>query len=264
MDRTYTGLQTLGAETVVDVELHRHSLGEDSVYPQSSESDISDAPPSLPLTIPAPVKASSPVKQSHEPVPDTSVEKGSPISTPSPSPLPRTPTSTPVHVKQGTASSVINNPYVIVDKPGQVIGATTPTAGSPTSKLSTASQPSQGTGSPIPKIHGSSFVTSAVKVIIKQEPGEASHVPTTGAASQSPLPQYVTVKGGHMIAVSPQKQVLTAGEGTAQSPKIQPSKLLTRAGTWFIEGPGTVQEVKGCRVISLAVKMIDVMDQLHT
>uniref|UniRef100_A0A9L0SWW4 YEATS domain containing 2 n=1 Tax=Equus caballus TaxID=9796 RepID=A0A9L0SWW4_HORSE len=342
LDRTYTGLQTLGAETVVDVELHRHSLGEDSIYPPSSESDISDAPPSLPLTIPAPVKASSPLKQSHEPIPDTSVEKGfpanteaerhstfyslpsslertptkmttsqkvtfcshgnsafqpiassckivpqsqvpnpespgksfqpitmsckivsgSPISTPSPSPLPRTPTSTPVHVKQGTTSSVINNPYVIVDKPGQVIGATTPTTGSPTNKLSTASQASQGTGSPIPKIHGSSFVTSAVKqedslfasmpplcpigshpkvqspkpvtgglgaftkVIIKQEPGEASHVPTTGAASQSPLPQYVTVKGGHMIAVSPQKQVITAGEGTAQSPKIQPSKVV--------------------------------------
>ncbi|XP_045054524.2 YEATS domain-containing protein 2 isoform X5 [Desmodus rotundus] len=243
LDRTYTGLQTLGAETVVDVELHRHSLGEDSIYPQSSESDVSDAPPSLPLTIPAPVKASSPIKQSHEPVPDTSVEKGfpanteserhttfyslpsslertptkmttsqkvmfcshgnsafqpiassckivppsqapnpespgksfqpitmsckivsgSPISTPSPSPLPRTPTSTPVHVKQGTASSVISNPYVIMDKPGQVLGASTPTAGSPTNKLSTASQASQETGSPIPKIHGSSFITSAVK-----------------------------------------------------------------------------------------------------
>ncbi|XP_012495509.1 PREDICTED: YEATS domain-containing protein 2 [Propithecus coquereli] len=324
---------------VVDVELHRHSLGEDYIYPQPSESD--DAPPSLPLTIPAPVNASSPIKQSHEPVPDASVDKGfpasteaerhttfyslpsslertptkmttsqkvtfcshgnsafqpiassckivpqsqvpnpespgksfqpitmsckivsgSPISTPSPSPLPRTPTSTPVHVKQGSACSVINNPYVIMDKPGQVIGTTTPSTGSPTNKLSTA-QVSQGTGSPIPKIHGSSFVTSNVKqedslfasmpplcpigshpkvqspkpvtgglgaftkVIIKQEPGEAPHVPTTGAASQSPLPQYVTVKGGHMIAVSPQKQVITAGEGTTQSPKIQPSKVV--------------------------------------
>lgn len=342
LDRTYTGLQTLGAETVVDVELHRHSLGEDAMYPQSSESDISDAPPALPLTIPAPVKASSPIKSSHEPGPDPSVEKefpanteaerhttfyslpsslertptkimtsqkitfcshgnsafqpiassckivpqsqvsnpespgksfqpitmsckivsGSPISTPSPSPLPRTPTSTPVHVKQGTASSVISNPYVILDKPGQVIGTTTPTAGSPTNKLSTASQASQETASPVPKIHGSSFVTAAIqqedslfasmpplcpigshpkvqspkpitgglgaftKVIIKQEPGEASHISTAGAASQSPLPQYVTVKGGHMIAVSPQKQVMAAGDGTAQSPKIQPSKVV--------------------------------------
>ncbi|XP_064135479.1 YEATS domain-containing protein 2 isoform X2 [Loxodonta africana] len=342
LDRTYTGLQTLGAETVVDVELHRHSLGEDYIYPQSSESDVSDAPPSLPLTIPAPVKASSPIKQSHEPVPDPSVEKGfpvnteaerhttfyslpsslertptkitasqkvtfcshgnsafqpiassckivtqsqvpnpespgksfqpitmsckivsgSPISTPSPSPLPRTPTSTPVHVKQGGAGSVISNPYVIMDKPAQVIGATAPGTGSPTSKPSTASQASQGPASPIPRIHGSSFVSSAVKqedslfasmpplcpigshpkvqspkpitgglgaftkVIIKQEPGEAPHVPTSGAASQSPLPQYVTVKGGHVIAVSPQKQVITAGEGSAQSPKIQPSKVV--------------------------------------
>lgn len=57
------------------------------------------------------------------------INKGSPISTPSPSPLPRTPTSTPVHAKQGTAGSVISNPYVIMDKPGQVIGAATPTTG---------------------------------------------------------------------------------------------------------------------------------------
>lgn len=54
------------------------------------------------------------------------IVSGSPISTPSPSPLPRTPTSTPVHMKQGSASSVINNPYVIVDKPGQMLVAAAP------------------------------------------------------------------------------------------------------------------------------------------
>ncbi|XP_032982795.1 YEATS domain-containing protein 2 isoform X6 [Rhinolophus ferrumequinum] len=331
LDRTYTGLQTLGAETVVDVELHRHSLGEDSIYPQSSESDISDAPPSLPLTIPAPVKASSPIKQSHEPGSDTSVEKagfpanteaerhttfyslpsslertptkittsqkvtfcshgnsafqpiassckivpqsqvpnpespgksfqpitmsckivsGSPISTPSPSPLPRTPTSTPVHVKQSTASSVISNPYVIMDKPGQVIGATTPTTGSPTNKLSTASQASQGTGSPIPKIHGSSFVTSTVKqedslfasmpplCPIGSHPKVQSPKPITGGLGAftkvvgvpvgSTLPptvkQAVAISGGQILvakasssvakAVGP-KQVVTQGVAKA-------------------------------------------------
>ncbi|XP_028914724.1 YEATS domain-containing protein 2 isoform X2 [Ornithorhynchus anatinus] len=337
LDRTYTGLQTLGAETVVDVELHRHSLGEDFLYPQPAESDAADLPMSLPLpvTIPAPVKASSPIKQTHEAVLDASADKGfppnaeadrhttfyslpssiertptkvatpqkvafgshgnsafqpiaasckivpqgqipspaespgksfqpitmsckivsgSPISTPSPSPLPRTPTSTPVHMKSGAASSVLNNPYVIVDKPGQVTGAPATSAGSPTSKLSSVSQAPQGTGSPIPKIHGSSFVTSTVKedsmfasmpplcpigshskvqspkpvtgglgaftkVIIKQEPGDPAHLPASGATSQPPLPQYVTVKGSHVIAVSPQKQIVAAGDGTAP-PKV--------------------------------------------
>ncbi|XP_019359244.1 PREDICTED: YEATS domain-containing protein 2 isoform X4 [Gavialis gangeticus] len=258
LDRTYTGLQTLGAETVVDVELHRHSLGEEYLFSQSSESDLSDVPTSLPLplSIPAPVKASSPIKQLHESSPDASVEKGSPISTPSPSPLPRTPTSTPVHMKQGSASSVINNPFIIVDKPGQMVGAAATSTGSPTSKLTNVSQASHGTGSPVSKIHGSSFVTSAVKqedslfatmpplcpigshskvqspksvtgglgaftkVIIKQEPGELPQqpqMPVTGTASQPSVQQYVTVKGSHMIALSPQKQIVSTSEGTTQS-----------------------------------------------
>ncbi|XP_036244470.1 YEATS domain-containing protein 2 isoform X3 [Molothrus ater] len=336
LDRTYTGLQTLGAETVVDVELHRHSLGEEYLFSQSSESDLSDVPTSLslPLSIPAPVKASSPIKQLRDSSPDASVDKGfsgsaeterhaafyslpsaiertptklatqkvafgshgnsafqpiaasckivpqgqspspaespgksfqpitmsckivsgSPISTPSPSPLPRTPTSTPVHMKQGSASSVLNNPYLIVDKPGQV-GAAATSTGSPTSKLSSVCQASHGTASPVAKTHGSSFGTSAVKqedslfatmpplcpigshskvqspksvtgglgaftkVIIKQEPGELPQqaaVPAAGAAQPS-LQQYVTVKGSHMLALSPQKAAVSSGEGTVQS-----------------------------------------------
>ncbi|XP_066050064.1 YEATS domain-containing protein 2 isoform X2 [Chamaea fasciata] len=337
LDRTYTGLQTLGAETVVDVELHRHSLGEEYLFSQSSESDLSDVPTSLslPLSIPAPVKASSPIKQLRDSSPDASVDKGfsgnaeterhaafyslpssiertptklatqkvafgshgnsafqpiaasckivpqgqspspaespgksfqpitmsckivsgSPISTPSPSPLPRTPTSTPVHMKQGSAPSVLNNPYVIVDKPGQTVGAAATSTGSPTSKLSSVCQASHGTGSPVSKTHGSGFGTSAVKqedslfatmpplcpigshskvqspksvtgglgaftkVIIKQEPGELPQqaaVPAAGAAQPS-VQQYVTVKGSHMLALSPQKPVVSAGEGTVQS-----------------------------------------------
>ncbi|KAM4769954.1 YEATS domain-containing protein 2 isoform 5-T6 [Cyanocitta cristata] len=205
LDRTYTGLQTLGAETVVDVELHRHSLGEEYLFSQSSESDLSDVPTSLslPLSIPAPVKASSPIKQLRDSSPDASVDKGS-----------------------------------------------------PTSKLSSVCQASHGTGSPVSKTHGSSFVTSAVKqedslfatmpplcpigshskvqspksvtgglgaftkVIIKQEPGELPQqaaVPAAGTAAQPSVQQYVTVKGSHMLALSPQKPVVSTGEGTVQS-----------------------------------------------
>uniref|UniRef100_A0A8C5SWE1 YEATS domain-containing protein 2 n=1 Tax=Laticauda laticaudata TaxID=8630 RepID=A0A8C5SWE1_LATLA len=333
LDRTYTGLQTLGAETVVDVELHRHSLKEEY---QSSDSDLSDAPNSLhlPMNMPAPMKASSPIKQVHESITEVSLEKGlsaeserhttfyalpsslertptkltsqkvafgshsnsafqpiaasckivpqgqipnpaespgksfqpitmsckivsgSPISTPSPSPLPRTPTSTPVHMKQGAGTPVVSNPYVIVDKPGQPIGASVTNAGSPASKVTSASQSAHGTSSPVSKIHGSSFVSSTVKqedslfaampplcpigshskvqspksvtgapgtftkVIIKQEPGELpqhSPVAATGAASQASLPQYMTVKGSHVIALSPQKQIVSTGEGSTSS-----------------------------------------------
>ncbi|XP_075273678.1 YEATS domain-containing protein 2 isoform X5 [Opisthocomus hoazin] len=205
LDRTYTGLQTLGAETVVDVELHRHSLGEEYLFSQSSESDLSDVPTSLPLplSIPAPVKASSPIKQLRDSSPDASVDKGS-----------------------------------------------------PTSKLTSVCQASHGTGSPVSKTHGSSFVTSAVKqedslfatmpplcpigshskvqspksvtgglgaftkVIIKQEPGELPQqpqLPATGTTTQTSVQQYVTVKGSHMLALSPQKPVVSTGEGTVQS-----------------------------------------------
>ncbi|MGH0124331.1 UNVERIFIED_CONTAM: hypothetical protein FKN15_032645 [Acipenser sinensis] len=177
---------------------------------------------------------------------------GSPISTPSHSPLPRTSTSTPVHMKH--SSSVINNPYIIVDKPGQMIG-------SPTGKQTSISQAFQGAKSPAPKIHGSSFISSAVKeeslfavmpplcpfgtqgkvqspksvsgglgtftkVIIKQEPGEAPQqqqhqMMVSTATSQQTAQQFVTVKGGHMIALSPQKQASAVGTGSKQSKVVE-------------------------------------------
>lgn len=58
------------------------------------------------------------------------------------------------------------------------------------------------------------------KVIIKQEPGELPQqaaVPAAGTAAQPSVQQYVTVKGSHMLALSPQKPVVSAGEGTVQS-----------------------------------------------
>lgn len=63
--------------------MHRHSFREEYVFSQSSDSDLSDAPTSLhlPLNMPAPVKASSPIKQMHESITHTSVEKGK-IKTP--------------------------------------------------------------------------------------------------------------------------------------------------------------------------------------
>ncbi|XP_059805714.1 YEATS domain-containing protein 2 isoform X8 [Hypanus sabinus] len=363
LDRTYTGLQTLGAETVVDVELHRDSLGEDyctalppsstatllsssssssstcSRTPRSvtpSQSASSSTPPmtssggvhgpvavlnaasgkvshdplggtaeKVKLELPVKNESSSSVHTGHSslertptrpvatqkvtfgshgnsafqpitasckivpqeqlPSPADSPGKsfqpitmsckivsGSPISTPCHSPLPRTPSSTPVHMKQGSSVSVISNPYIIVDKPGQVIGVpTSNTAGSPTAKQSGISQ---GAHSPIPKIHGSSFITTAVKqedalfaampplcpigshpkvqspkpatgglgaftkVIIKQEQetvAQQSGV-STGPAQQA-VQQFVTVKGGQVIAVSPQKHSSSIGAGATQT-----------------------------------------------
>ncbi|CAB1317113.1 unnamed protein product [Coregonus sp. 'balchen'] len=248
LDRTYTGLQTLGAETVVDVELHRNSLGDDyvlssshahhhqraaspsspSFLPQTpgplsgrcssplplsqdnhptiaekglpikaeaGRSGVYSAPPSASERTPSwpkvtekitlgshgnsafqPITASCKIiPQGQVPSPSESPGKsfqpitmsckivsGSPISTPSHSPLPRTHTSTPVHNKQG--SSVLNNPYIIVDKPGQVIGMA---ANSGTSTGSTTAKQlvaAQGTRSPASKVHTGSFLSSGVKV----------------------------------------------------------------------------------------------------
>uniref|UniRef100_A0AAX7UY53 YEATS domain-containing protein 2 n=1 Tax=Astatotilapia calliptera TaxID=8154 RepID=A0AAX7UY53_ASTCA len=292
LDRTYTGLQTLGVETVVDVELHRDSLGEDYI-PQPSSSKVTHraASPTLTASLAQTYgRCSSPVShdssvdkgvhsaglaagehtptrpkagdrvtlgshgnsafqpitasckivpQGQPPSPAESPGKsfqpitmsckivsGSPISTPSHSPLPRTPTtSTPVHCKQ-SSSSVLNNPYIIVDKPGQVIGMASSSAAS-TGSPSTKQSATQGTRSPAPKVHTGTFLSSGMKVIIKQEPGEVSTqqqpmVSTVTSqqqqASATAGHQFVAVKGGHMISMSAQKQ--TGGGTGATSSKM--------------------------------------------
>ncbi|XP_067330550.1 YEATS domain-containing protein 2 isoform X2 [Channa argus] len=324
LDRTYTGLQTLGAETVVDVELHRNSLGEDYIPQPSSSKVIYKAASPMPRTsMPQDYAPSSPVSHDHSvdkglikaemgrsteghntgltagertpsrpkasdritlgshgnsafqpittsckivpqgqpPSPAESPGKsfqpitmsckivsGSPISTPSHSPLPRTPTtSTPAHSKQ-SSSSVLNNPYIIVDKPGQVITMASSSAastGSPSVKQSAA----QGTRSPGPKVHTGTLHSSGVKVIIKQEPGEVSaqqQMVSTVTSQQQPAAtshQFVAVKGGHMISVSAQKQA--AGATTGKMLGIPVSSTLQSAVKQVAISSGQILVAKG-------------------
>ncbi|KAM8952674.1 YEATS domain-containing protein 2 [Pelodytes ibericus] len=256
LDRTYTGLQTLGAETVVEVEIHRHSFGQEFLYSQSSnescQSDISTSLPAL-------VKTSSSHKGAHE-----STEKGFAMAPeqniyPHPSSLERTPTKMTQRYTFGAQGSTAFQPITasckivpqgqassLAESPGKSFQPITMSckivSGSPTSKHSNVSQATTGTRSPVPKVHGISFINPTIKqeeslfaampplcpigshskaqspktitgglgaftkVIIKQEPMDPSQqqqeMPST---SQPSLQQIVTVKGNHMIAVSPQK-----------------------------------------------------------
>uniref|UniRef100_UPI0037E7BD57 YEATS domain-containing protein 2 n=1 Tax=Semicossyphus pulcher TaxID=241346 RepID=UPI0037E7BD57 len=346
LDRTYTGLQTLGAETVVDVELHRNSLGEDYI-PQPSSSKVTRraASPVLATSLPQSYgRSSSPVPhdpsvdkafikaetgrsagghssgltagertptrpkvgdritlgshgnsafqpitasckivpQGQPPSPAESPGKsfqpitmsckivsGSPISTPSHSPLPRTPTtSTPVHSKQ-SSSSVLNNPYIIVDKPGQVIGmasSSAASAGSPSAKQSAA----HGTRSPAPKVHTSTFLSSGVKVIIKQEPGEVStqqqQTVSTVTSQQQPAAsaahQFVAVKGGHMISMSAQKQAGgPTGATTGKMLGIPVSSTLQSAVKQVAISSGQILVAKGNPSVSKVMSGKQVLAQ---
>ncbi|XP_077344505.1 YEATS domain-containing protein 2 isoform X5 [Lithobates pipiens] len=228
LDKTYTGLQTLGAETVVEVELLRHSLGEDYLYSQSSnETTQSDGSTPGPVI----VKTSSPHKGSHE----------------------------------------------LVEK------------GSPTSKHSSISQ--AGTRSPLPKIHGSSFVNQNIKeetlfaampplcpigshsksqspkpvagglgaftkVIIKQEPVETSQQQQeTPSTSQPSVQQIVTVKGNQMIAVSPQKnlgnpegaKVVGIPVGSAVPASIKPSVTISGGQILVAKSSSTAAKAVGAK-----------------
>ncbi|XP_062843598.1 YEATS domain-containing protein 2 [Trichomycterus rosablanca] len=298
LDRTYTGLQTLGAETVVDVELHRSSLGDDFIpFPPSSSSSSSSSSSYL-TSKPCQTKAQKSQRSAHalSPLPlspDPSLEKavkiesvqpscseraksqtkgsdkstlgshnssafqpitssckivpqgqvpspaespgksfqpitmsckivsGSPISTPCHSPLSRTPTSTPVHLK---ASSSVNTAHTSMDKTGQVPGTGASVGMATASPSAKQTSAAQGARSPAPKVHAGSFLSSGVKVIIKQEPGEVtSQAPPqqpTGATVLAQQQQYVTVKGGHMIAVSPQKSGVGSASGATPTKMV--------------------------------------------
>uniref|UniRef100_A0A1A8RAH9 YEATS domain-containing protein 2 n=2 Tax=Nothobranchius TaxID=28779 RepID=A0A1A8RAH9_9TELE len=328
LDRTYTGLQTLGAETVVDVELHRDSVSVDYIpQPSSSRGAQRTASPmsasslapsyghsSSPVSHDSSVdkglikaEAASPVRghsssltagertptrpkagdrvtlgyhgnsafqpitssckivpQGQPPSPAESPGKlfqpitmsckivsGSPISTPSHSPLPRTSAaSTPAHSKQGS-SSVLNNPYVIVDKPGQVVGMATSSAastGSPSAKQA------QGTRSPAPKVHTGTLLSSGVKVIIKQEPGEVStqqqQMVSTVTSQQQPAAtaahQFVAVKGGHMVSMSSQKQAGGAtGAATSKMLGVPVGSMLQSSVKQVAISSGQILVAKG-------------------
>ncbi|XP_040204907.1 YEATS domain-containing protein 2 isoform X3 [Rana temporaria] len=228
LDKTYTGLQTLGAETVVEVELLRHSFGEDYLYSQSSnETSQSDGSTPGPVL----VKTSSPHKGSHE----------------------------------------------LAEK------------GSPTSKHSSISQ--AGTRSPLPKIHGSSFLNQNIKqeetlfaampplcpigshsksqspkpvagglgaftkVIIKQEPVETQQQQEIPSTSQPSAQQIVTVKGNQMIAVSPQKnlgnpegaKVVGIPVGSAVPASIKPSVTISGGQILVAKSGSTAAKAVGAK-----------------
>ncbi|XP_075057809.1 YEATS domain-containing protein 2 isoform X2 [Mixophyes fleayi] len=283
LDRTYTGLQTLGAETVVEVELLRHSLGEDFLYSQSSnESSQSEGCASGS----AMVKLSSPIKGAQELTDKGFSMTSEPTFYTQPSPLERTPTKMTQRFTIGAHGSTAFQPITtsckivpqgqatsLAESPGKSFQPITMSckivSGSPTSKHSNVVQ--AGTRSPLPKIHGSSFITQNIKeeslfaampplcpigshsksqspknmagglgaftkVIIKQEPVEASQQqPETPSTSQPSLQQIVTMKGNQMIAVSPQKNVnTTEGSkvvgipvGSTVQPSIKPSVTIS-------------------------------------
>ncbi|XP_063771763.1 YEATS domain-containing protein 2 isoform X2 [Pseudophryne corroboree] len=275
LDRTYTGLQTLGAETVVEVELLRHSLGEEFLYSQSSnESSQSEGGTSGPAI----VKLSSPVKAGNELTDKGFSMTSEPTFCPQPSSLERTPTKMTQRFTIGPHGSTAFQPITtsckivpqgqaasFAESPGKSFQPITMSckivSGSPTSKHSSISQ--AGTRSPLPKIHGSSFITQNIKeeslfaampplcpigshsksqspkamsgglgaftkVIIKQEPVEGSQQqPETPSTSQPSFQQIVTVKSNQMIAVSPQKSVNAAESakvvGVPVGSTVQPS-----------------------------------------
>uniref|UniRef100_A0A8C9VD85 YEATS domain-containing protein 2 n=1 Tax=Scleropages formosus TaxID=113540 RepID=A0A8C9VD85_SCLFO len=245
LDRTYTGLQTLGAETVKLI----------SNYILNFLPDI--------LCVPLLISLGLPVRGEAGRLTAYNVH-----------PSERTPTR-PKLVEKITLGSHGNSAFQPItasckiipqgqvpnpaESPGKSFQPITMSckivSGSPTGKQMPPAQVPQSPRSPAPSVHASGFLSSGVKVspvfhdkwkactglsvtylplkfcfvlqvIIKQEPGEVSTsqpqqiLVSTAASQQSAPQQFVSVKGGHMIAISPQKQSTSTPVAGATQSKV--------------------------------------------
>ncbi|XP_063075637.1 YEATS domain-containing protein 2 isoform X2 [Engraulis encrasicolus] len=312
LDRTYTGLQTLGAETVVDVELHRSSLGQDFLpkpLPSSSSASSSSASSGS-------SKGSCMVPSSHG-----AHSVSGHLSTASPSPLSqdallglekgvavktesgRTPcsertTSRPKLLTEkitlgshgNSAFQPITGSCKIVpqqsqapspsESPGKSFQPITMSckivSGNPTAKQSVAAHGSKPSAS---KVHTGSLLSSGVKVIIKQEPGEVPTQPqpspqqlmvSTATAQQqhqsSPsAQQFVAVKGGHVITMSPSQKQGGVAAGTGATPSkvlgIPVGSTLQSAVKQAALGSGQILVAKSSPAVSKVMTQKQVVAQ---
>uniref|UniRef100_A0A096LWM5 YEATS domain-containing protein 2 n=1 Tax=Poecilia formosa TaxID=48698 RepID=A0A096LWM5_POEFO len=174
LDRTYTGLQTLGAETVIDVELHRDSLGEDCIPKRSSSSNKASLKAASPMSTPALAQTyghpSSPV--SHEFGAEKGLAAGERTPT-RPRPGDRVTLGSPGNsafqpitasckiVPQGQAPSPAESPgklFQPITMSCKIVSGKCFLSGSPSAKQA------QGARSPAPKVHTGTFLSSGVKV----------------------------------------------------------------------------------------------------
>uniref|UniRef100_A0A3P9PR78 YEATS domain-containing protein 2 n=1 Tax=Poecilia reticulata TaxID=8081 RepID=A0A3P9PR78_POERE len=130
------------------------------------------------------------------------------------------------------------------------------------SSSSPSAKQAQGARSPAPKVHTGTFLSSGVKVIIKQEPGEVStqqqQMVSTVTSQQQPAAaaaaaahQFVTVKGGHMISMSSQKRTGEAtGSTTSKMLGIPVSSTLQSSVKQVAISSGQILVAKGSPSVS--------------
>uniref|UniRef100_A0A087XK73 YEATS domain-containing protein 2 n=1 Tax=Poecilia formosa TaxID=48698 RepID=A0A087XK73_POEFO len=169
LDRTYTGLQTLGAETVIDVELHRDSLGEDCIPKRSSSSNKASLKAASPMSTPGLLKAEmakpasghNPGLAAGERTP-TRPRPGDRVTLGSPGNSAFQPiTASCKIVPQGQAPSPAESPgklFQPITMSCKIVSGKCFLSGSPSAKQA------QGARSPAPKVHTGTFLSSGVKV----------------------------------------------------------------------------------------------------